>query len=320
MYISKLIIRNFRNFKNVKLLFTDGINTIIGENGSGKTNLFHAIRILIDDDLPRGIKFTESDFNRAVGAWKGNWIIIQIEFSDLDPSEEAQVIAVHKIGKMDEYDSTIGTFSVVFRPKVEIRKKLFELSISESKTQAQLNEILNNIDIDDYETIFMGRGNSDFSLDENYLKYVGDYDNISFPNPDEEQSDIYGVRTNGMSIPNEVSCTFAKALRDVESDLRKYKDNPLLNLLRGHEKNIKVAEKEGIKKDIETLNNRISELNEVQEVSNGISDSIKSAVGETYAPNIKIKSELPSEMDKLLQSLRLWVSDPDENGYEGKIW
>ena len=51
MYISKLIIRNFRNFRNVRLTFTEGVNTIIGENGSGKTNLFHAIRILIDQSV-----------------------------------------------------------------------------------------------------------------------------------------------------------------------------------------------------------------------------------------------------------------------------
>lgn len=320
MYISKLIIRNFRNFKNVKLSFIDGVNTIIGENGSGKTNLFHAIRILIDSDLPRGIRFFESDFNRSMGAWRGHWIVIQIEFNDLDPSEEAQAIAVHKIGNMEEFDSKVGTISVIFRPKVEIRKTLFELSNSENKTNEQLGKILDNITINDYETIFTGRCNSDFSLDEIYLKYVGDFRAIAFPNPDEEQSDIYGVRISGSSIPNEVSCTFAKALRDVESDLRKFRDNPLLNLLRGHEKKINITDKEEIETDIESLNNRISELDEVKVISKGISESIKNAVGETYAPNINIKSELPSEMDKLLQSLKLWVSDPDENGYEGKLW
>ena len=320
MYISKLIIRNFRNFRNVRLTFTEGVNTIIGENGSGKTNLFHAIRILIDDDLPRGIRFFESDFNRSIGEWQGHWIIIQIEFNELDPSEEAQAIAVHKIGNMDEYDTNIGTISVIFRPKVEIRKMLFELSNSKTKTKKKLKEILDNLTINDYETVFTGRGNSDFSLDDNYANYVGDFNNLNFPNPEDELSNIYGVRISGSSIPNEVSCTFAKALRDVEADLRKYKDNPLLNLLRGHEKNIKIEEKEGIETNIEELNKRISELEEVREISKGIADSIKNAVGETYAPNINIKSELPDEMDKLLQSLRLWVGDPDEEGYEGKIW
>ena len=76
------MIRNFRNFKNSKLYFKNGINTIIGENGSGKTNLFYALRILIDSALPRHIKFNPTDFNRALGQWSGHWIIISVIFDD----------------------------------------------------------------------------------------------------------------------------------------------------------------------------------------------------------------------------------------------
>lgn len=36
MHISKLSLVNYRNFPNTKLLFQKGINTVIGENGSGK--------------------------------------------------------------------------------------------------------------------------------------------------------------------------------------------------------------------------------------------------------------------------------------------
>ena len=43
-------------------------------------------------------------------------------------------------------------------------------------------------------------------------------------------------------------------------------------------------------------------------------------MGTTYAPNIDIRSELPNEMEKLFQSLKLWVGDPDDLGYKGKIW
>ena len=49
MHITKLSLVNYRNFKNVKFLFNKGINTIIGENGSGKTNLFRAMRLLLDN-------------------------------------------------------------------------------------------------------------------------------------------------------------------------------------------------------------------------------------------------------------------------------
>ncbi len=318
MYISKLSIRNYRNFKNSSLQFQSGINTIIGENGSGKTNIVHALRLLIDESLPRKIKFYESDFNRSI-AWKGHWIIIQIKFSDLDPSEECQAIAMHKAGSMEEYDDKTGTYSLIFRPNEKVRKELFEYSELEEKTEQGLQDILKNITLNDYELTYRGRGNIDFSVDENYLEYVGDFTNIIFPNPEILQENVYGTRLFGYSIPHELSCTFIKALRDVESDLRSYRDNPLLNLLRGKEKDITVDQKESIEKKVSKLNEEISDLKEVKTVSNGIYDSMKQAIGETYAPNIDIRSELPSEMEKLLQSLKLWVGDPDEEGYKGKI-
>lgn len=51
MYISKVSLVNYRNFENAFFLFNKGINTIIGENASGKTNLFRAIRLILDDSL-----------------------------------------------------------------------------------------------------------------------------------------------------------------------------------------------------------------------------------------------------------------------------
>ena len=320
MYISKLSIRNFRNFCNVSLDFNKGVNTIIGENGSGKTNLFHAIRLLVDESMPRITKLFEYDFNRSIGPWRGHWIIIQLEFQELDSSEEAQSIAMHKIGAVDDFDSTKGTYSLYFRPRIDFRRSLFELSEDEDKTNYELEKILTGISLNDYETVFAGRGNVDFSNNDNYLKFVGDFKSITFPDPDEEKTDVYGVKMYGISLPNEFACTFAKALRDVESDLRSFRDNPLLNLLRDKEKNISITKKNEIEGQVGELNNNISGLDEVKGVSSGITETIKEAVGETYAPNINIKSELPSEMEKLLQSLKLWVGDPDEEGHEGRLW
>lgn len=320
MYISKLSIRNYRNFRNVSLNFQEGVNTVLGENGSGKTNLFQGMRILIDESMPRNIRFYESDFNRSIGPWLGHWIVIQIEFENLDSSDEAQSIAMHKVGVADEIDSSKGTYAVYFRPKIEIRRALFELSEDDDKNEDKLNEILSVISLNDYESVFAGKGNVDFSIEDNYEKYVGDFELMLFPDPDEEKTDVYGIKMYGVSIPNEFACTFAKALRDVESDLRSYRGNPLLSLLRDKEKYIKIEEKEAIEGQVEDLNDNISGLDEVKNISLGIGRTVKDTVGETYAPNINIKSELPSDMERLLQSLKLWVGDPDEEGYEGRLW
>jgi len=168
MHISSLSIRNFRNFRSAKLKFTKGINTIIGENGSGKTNLFYALRILLDNTLPRYISFYETDFNRSLGTWKGHWLIISVVFEELDAHEEAQAIAIQACGQMDQESK--GSYSVYFRPKYELRRKIYDYSLREDKCPKGLEDILTQISLADYETVYLCRGKADFSDDESYRR------------------------------------------------------------------------------------------------------------------------------------------------------
>ncbi|MCY8599073.1 AAA family ATPase, partial [Bacillus vallismortis] len=45
--------RNFRNFSNATFSFARGVNSLIGENGSGKSNILYAMRLLLDGNLPQ---------------------------------------------------------------------------------------------------------------------------------------------------------------------------------------------------------------------------------------------------------------------------
>ena len=49
MYISKINVEGFRNFKNSTINFNDGINVIIGHNNAGKTNLLKALSLIMDN-------------------------------------------------------------------------------------------------------------------------------------------------------------------------------------------------------------------------------------------------------------------------------
>ncbi len=46
MYIKKLLLNNFRNYKNEKIFFHDKVNIIIGNNAQGKTNLLEALYMM----------------------------------------------------------------------------------------------------------------------------------------------------------------------------------------------------------------------------------------------------------------------------------
>lgn len=93
MHISKLQLVNYRNVDRANVLFNKGVNTIIGENGSGKTNLFRAIRLLLDDGMLRlSYRFDEKDFHRGLPDWRGHWIIISLEFDEVSQDEAIQAL------------------------------------------------------------------------------------------------------------------------------------------------------------------------------------------------------------------------------------
>jgi len=68
MYISKIELRNFRNFKGSTIHFNDGINVLIGHNNAGKTNVLKALSLIFEgkgrkslsvDDFSKNTTFDE---------------------------------------------------------------------------------------------------------------------------------------------------------------------------------------------------------------------------------------------------------------------
>ncbi|MFK3991448.1 AAA family ATPase [Psychrobacter sp. NPDC064578] len=53
MYISKIEIENFRNFRCNEVEFNDGINVIIGHNNAGKSNLIKALALVLNPAVNR---------------------------------------------------------------------------------------------------------------------------------------------------------------------------------------------------------------------------------------------------------------------------
>lgn len=316
MYISNVSIVNYKSFRNAKFSFKEGINTIIGENGSGKTNLFRAIRLLLDDNLLRmSYKLNENDFNRHLGDWRGHWIIISIEFSDLSPDEEIQALFVHGTGDAAQEPLTKATYTLLFRPKPDVRLRLSELT--EGDTDG-LEAILENLSIEDYETKFTGKSTINFNDEDVYKDVVGDFENVKFRFPD-DASRIGVVIPHQLSISREISFTFIQALRDVVSDFHNNRTNPLLTLLKAKSEDIDEEDYANISQQVSELNESIEQLQDVLDITDNISQTIKETVGETYSPSsLSIKSSLSDEANKLLQSLKLFIGEPGED-YEGGI-
>lgn len=311
MHITEVRIRNFRNFLKGRLVLKPGVNTLIGENGSGKTNAFQAIRFLLDETLSRNaLNLRDTDFCRDLGQWKGHWIVISADFADLDPSDGCQMLR-HTVGHMNATNS--GTYSFIFRPKKEVRKKLHELS----NKPDNLAQYRNTITIDSYEPILTGRGSGNFLDDAEYWRFAGNPETGEYPDPDDDDQDRIGVRTG--QIYQEVACTFVTALRDVVAELRGYRNNPLLTLLRGMESDIQLEAAEAIIQKVDDLNADISGLKEIQELANGIETALRKAVGFTYGAGVTIESALPNSLEKILQRLSVLVGDQQHSSYRGEI-
>jgi len=317
MHAAKLSLVNYRNFSNVKLFFHPGVNTVIGENGSGKTNLFRAMRLLLDDRMVRSAyRLEEQDFCRYLSDWKGHWIIISLEFEDLSQDESVQALFCHTTGVIgDDQVVKKATYNLIFRPKWQIRKELSEVDDGDHDS---LNELLSHITIDDYETIFTGKSSADFNDEDIYKRIVGDFENAVFS--DELEYPEIGTKIPKMlSLSREISFTFIQALRDVVSQFRDNRTNPLLALLKSKSGEIKEEDFEPILNQVTQLNSSIQELDGVQEVRTDIGSTIKDAVGETYSPkSLSIQSALSDEADKLFQSLKLFIGESSEE-YEETI-
>ena len=132
MHISKIEIKNYRNFKDVSFS-TNSKMVIIGENKSGKTNLIQAIRLVLDDSLPDSKRYLEkNDFNFDINnpIENGEEITISIEFSDFsDDKELLSIFCDYLIAK------DIAKKTYKYTPKSEIvekKKKIGEkLSIND---------------------------------------------------------------------------------------------------------------------------------------------------------------------------------------------
>jgi predicted ATP-dependent endonuclease of OLD family len=217
----------------------------------------------------------------------------------------------HEAGHMDS--SATGTLTYYFRPCLKVRQLLFEANGSPEQAQ----KVLDQISIDDYEPCFSGRANANFLCNETYTKLVGDFEKFVFPDPDDKDFKSYGVKLS--PLHEEVSFTFVKALRDVVSDLKNYRNSPLIALLKGLDSEISEDDSENITTLVSDINSAISELEEIKQVSMGIQKTLNNTVGYAFSPIIDIESSLPSELDKLLQKLSLTVGDNYVDGYSGDL-
>lgn len=190
-------------------------------------------------------------------------------------------------------------------PNIETRK-----SLAECKNIHELNEKRKVITINDYVSEIRCGAYVDFLDNKVYESMTGDFSNGECKLTEKLNESYYG--SEGKSsfggidfVRNRlIDFTYINALRDAVNDL-KQQYNPLMTILRQIEATICDTEKQKVGKLIDNVNDTIGEVEEIKKLSQGINDKILQSVGNTYAPDIILKSELSGDIKDIFRKLKI---------------
>ncbi|MGH9463563.1 MAG: ATP-dependent nuclease [Vicinamibacteria bacterium] len=118
MRISRIHIENFRNFAHLDVRLSSNA-VIVGENKIGKSNLLHALRLILDPSLPDSARqLRDEDF------WDGlprplttkDRILVSIELTDFeDREDQTAILADHLV----QPEPMVARLTYVYQPKAE---------------------------------------------------------------------------------------------------------------------------------------------------------------------------------------------------------
>lgn len=156
MYISKVVIKNFRNYKNFSMELKPFV-TVIGENNIGKSNLLDAISLILSRDISayRRRALEVSDFNFSVlKEFKENVVSKNLEelsfpeiridlyFSELDTEQEAV---------LDQYwfdkEHTVARLSYLYAFKSSKKKEVLKQYQKTLEEKAEAKDLSAYIDL-----------------------------------------------------------------------------------------------------------------------------------------------------------------------------
>lgn len=317
MYLKYVQIVNYKNLKKTRFEFGKGVNTVIGENDSGKSNAMTAIRILLDDDYFYNTKrLKESDFSESLGDWRGHWIIISAFFDQITGEDKQSEVCSQISSEVEDQGflksfircegNNYGVVTLFIRPNKKQRKALFE-----AQTQSDFDNVRRNISLLDYEFLYTVRSQADFTNEKVYKEIVGDFETGDAPDPDDEDSYIIGTKVDILDIWKHISLEFIDALRDARGELRTPK-NPLRRIFDVVNQEIDFDTIEEIKNKIRGLNQALSDIPQIKNIGKDVNKKLNDIVGLVYSPEICVESHIREEIESIARNLTIVPTGEDD--------
>jgi putative ATP-dependent endonuclease of OLD family len=284
MRISRVVIRNFRSFEHLDVPIAASTTCIIGENNTGKTNFLHAIRLCVDAGLSSAYRsLIPRDIHSTVDISHPEQVLVGLEITDFagKTNEEALVGA---------WQSKPGLARLMYRyrPKLSVREDLE----AEEITPGDLTR-------SDYHWEITGGGNPAHDLAEiEWDEDVG-------------SSIRFGDLQSFLVV-------FLPALRDVESDLRQFRNSPLARLIDAME--IDIDEQEELLDALRNANEKIAAAPTIDVIAKAIDTSFKIVTGPAFSMDVALGVAEPS-FQAIVRALRILLTnaamenfDPSSNG------
>jgi putative ATP-dependent endonuclease of the OLD family len=284
VYINRIVVRNFRSFKHLDVSIGPGATCVIGENNAGKSNLLHAIRLCIDAGLSSTYRsLIPSDIHSGIDISHPEQVLVALEITDFaDKTNEEALVGAW------QFKPGHARLIYRYRPKLGVRE---DLETEETKP--------GDLTRDDYQWEITGGGD-----------------------PAHDPAEVDWNQDVGSSIRfsdlQSFLVIFLPALRDVESDLRQFRNSPLARLIDAME--IDPAEQETLLDALRKANDEIAAAPTIDAIAKAIDASFKKVTGPAFSMDVDLGLAEPS-FQAIVRALRILLTnaaltdfDPSTNG------
>jgi putative ATP-dependent endonuclease of OLD family len=114
LHISRIAIKNFRNFSDFDVNLREH-SVFLGENKAGKSNLLHALRLVLDNSLPDSSRtLRPEDFYDGLESPMGNIVEVIVELTGFEKNQGAKAILSKYLAQAEP---PVARLIYQFRPK-----------------------------------------------------------------------------------------------------------------------------------------------------------------------------------------------------------
>lgn len=261
MRISRVVVKNYRSLKLVDVQIVEPATMVIGENNTGKSNFFQAIRLCLDSQLSSAFRsLQKDDVHCQVDQTLPFQVLVGIEFTDFEGREnEEALLHGNQIGP------NRARIFYRFRPKRAVRENI------------ALGQQAEPLTLEDYGWELFGGGNP--AVDLTAIEW------------DHENGDL-GAASVGLQYLQSYLVVFLPALRNVEADLQQSRTSALTKLVEACA--IAPAEQATLIAAVQAANDEIEASPTIQGISTSIDSALKEISGPAFSLDVDLGLSAPT--------------------------